>query len=99
MVKVVLYVVTYNPLFRQFVSFRFEKKILFQNNEKFGYSFIKSGIVYMYLPFIYKKPLSLFEIAALNFTVYILTILTCSLIKNHVFRKHVFLKLSELKLI
>ena len=34
-----------------------KKKILFENSEKFGYSFIKSGIIYMYLSFIYKTPL------------------------------------------
>ena len=35
----------------------------------------------MYLSYIYKNPviLSLFKIVALNFTMYILTILTCSL--------------------
>ena len=57
------------------------KKPFFQNSEKFGYSFIKSDIGYMYLSFIYKNPimLSLLEIVTLNITMYILTILTGSL--------------------
>ena len=43
--------------------------------------------MFVYLLFIYKKPiiLSLFKIDTLNFTVYILTILTCSL-KTYVIR-------------
>ena len=58
-----------------------EKKIFCQNSDKFGYSFIKTDIMFMYLLCIYKKTiiLSLFKIDTLNFTVYILTILTSPL--------------------
>ena len=58
-----------------------EKKIFCQNSDKFGYSFIKIDIMFMYLLCIYKKTiiLSLFKIDTLNFTVYILTILTSPL--------------------
>ena len=57
------------------------KKTYFQNSEKFGYSFIKSDIGYIYLFFIYKNliMLSLLETVTLNFTMYILTISTGSL--------------------
>ena len=69
------------------VGFRFGKKIY---SEKFGYSFIKNDIIYMYLTLIYKNPiiLSLFEIAMLNFTMYISTILKCSLKVMYVIRRH-----------
>ena len=45
--------------------------------------------MFMYLFCIYKKPiiLSLFKIDSLNFTMYILTILTCPL-KTYVIRLH-----------
>ena len=51
-----------------------------QNSGKFGYSFIKNDIMFMYIAYIYIKTiiLSLFKIDTLNFTLYILTILTCS---------------------
>ena len=51
-----------------------------KNSVKFGYSFIKNDVTFMYSLCIYKKPiiLSLFKIYTLNFTMYILTILTCS---------------------
>ena len=63
-----------------------EKKIC-QNSDKFGDSFIKNDIMLMYLLFFYKKLiiLSLLKIDTLNFTMYILTILTCSL-KSYVIR-------------
>ena len=50
-----------------------EKKTFYQNSDKFGYSFIKNYIVFMYLLCIYKKfiILSLFKFDALNFTMYI----------------------------
>ena len=56
------------------------EKTFFQNSGKFGYSFIKNGIMFMYIHYNYKKLiiLSLFKIDTLNFTMYILTILTCS---------------------
>ena len=62
------------------------KKTFCQNNVYFGYRFIKNNI-FMYLLCIYKKNiiLSLFKIDTLNFTMYILTILTCSL-KTYVIR-------------
>ena len=43
----------------------------FQNSDKFGYSFIKSEIMFMYLLCIYKKLiiLSIFNIDSLNFTI------------------------------
>ena len=57
------------------------EKIFYQNSDKFGCSFIKNDIMFMYLLCIYKKPiiLSIFKIDTLNFTTYILTILTCPL--------------------
>ena len=57
------------------------EKTFYQNNDKFSYSFIKNDIMFMYLLYIYKKPiiLSLFKIHTLNFTMYILTNLTCHL--------------------
>ena len=67
-----------------------EKKSLFcQNSDKFGYSFIKNGIKFMYLLCIYKTLiiLSLFNIETLNFTMHILTNLTCPL-KTYVMRLH-----------
>ena len=65
------------------------KKIFYQNSDKFGYSFIKSDIMFMYLLCIYKKLviLTLFKTDTLNFTMHILTILTCSL-KTYVIRLH-----------
>ena len=57
------------------------KKTFCQNSDKFGYSFIKNDTMFMYLLCIYKKiiVLSLFKIDTLNFTMYILTIWTCTL--------------------
>ena len=56
------------------VAYRIQmwKKTFYQNSNKFCCSFIKNDIMFMYLPYIYKKPiiLSLFKIDALNFTVY-----------------------------
>ena len=65
------------------------KKTFCQNSQKFGYSFIKDGIIFLYLLCIYKNPIifSLFKIDILNFTMYILTILICSL-KIYVIRLH-----------
>ena len=57
------------------------KKTFSQNSNRFGYSFIKNDIMFMYVLCIYKKNiiLSLFKIDKLNFTTYISTILTCFL--------------------
>ena len=65
------------------------KKTFCQNSDKFGYSFIKNDTMFMYLLYIYKKiiVLSLFKIDTLNFTMYILTIWTCTL-KTYVIRSH-----------
>ena len=65
------------------------KKTFCQNNDYFRYRFIKNDIMFMHLLCIYKKPiiLSLFKIDTLNFTMYILTILTCPL-KTYVVRLH-----------
>ena len=50
------------------------QKTLFQNSEIFGNSFIRNGIIYVNLPFIYKNPitLSLLKFVTLKFTMYIL---------------------------
>ena len=63
------------------------KKTFCQNSDKFGYSFIKNDIMFVYLLCIYKKPiiLRLFKIDTLNLIMYILTILTC-LLKIYVIR-------------
>ena len=52
------------------------KKNICQNGDKFGYSFIKNDIIFMYILCIYKKTiiLSLFKIETLNFTMDILKI-------------------------
>ena len=44
------------------------KKTFCQNSDKFGYSFIKNDVMFMYLLCIYKKPiiLSLFKIYKLH---------------------------------
>ena len=57
------------------------KKTFCRNSDKFGYSFIKNYIMFMHMLCIYKKTiiLSLFKIDTFNFTMYILTILTCPL--------------------
>ena len=62
-----------------------EKKTFCQNSDEFGYSFIKNDIMFMYILSIYKKNiiLSLFKIDTLNFTMYILTILTSPLKIRH----------------
>ena len=54
------------------------KKTFFQNSDYLGYCFIKNDIMFMYLLCVYKKPiiLSLLKIDKLNFTMYVLTILT-----------------------
>ena len=72
---------------RKLVGFSYGKKTFYQNSDKFLYSFIKSDIMFMYLHCIYKKIiiLSLFNIDTLNFTMYILTNLTCCL-KTYVIR-------------
>ena len=58
-----------------------EKKTFCQNSDEFGYSFIKNDFMFMYILCIYKKPIisSSFKIDTLNFTMHILTILTCPL--------------------
>ena len=65
------------------------EKTFCQNSDYFGYRFIKNDIMFTYFLCIYKKPiiLSLFKIDTLNFTMYILTILTCPL-KTYVVRLH-----------
>ena len=57
------------------------EKTFCQNSDYFRYRFIKSNIIFMHLLCIYKKIiiLSLFKIDTWNFTMYILTILTCPL--------------------
>ena len=56
---------------------------IWKNGHEFGHSFIKNYIIFMYLLCNYKKPiiLSLFNIDTLNFTMHILTNLTCPLKK------------------
>ena len=74
------------------------KKIFWQNSDKFGPRFTKNDIMYMYFLCIYKKTiiLSLFKITTLNYTMYILTILTCTLniyvtgLHKFNFNKHFF---------
>ena len=74
------------------------KKIFCQNSDKLGHKFTKNDIMYMYFLCIYKKLiiLSLFKIATLNFTMYVLTILTCTLniyvigLHKSNFNKHFF---------
>ena len=71
----------------QVFRYKKKKKFFFQNSKKLGYSFIKNDI-YLYFPFIYQASiiLGLTKIVVLNFTMYILTILTFSL-KVNVFGK------------
>ena len=54
------------------------KKTFCQNSDN---NFVKNSATFLYLLCIYKKPitLSLFRIYTLNFTTYILTVLTCPL--------------------
>ena len=56
-------------------------EVFFQNSKMFGYSFMESDLIFMYLSFINKNPIILIplKIVILNFTMYILTISTCSL--------------------
>ena len=65
------------------------EKTFCQNSDYFRYRFIKNDFMFMHLVCIYKKPiiLSLFKIDTLNFTMYILTVLTCPL-KTYVVRLH-----------
>ena len=67
------------------------EKTFFEISDKFSNSFIKNSIIYINLPFFYKKPiiLSLLNIVRLKFTMYNLTILTCS-IKLYVIGKNTF---------
>ena len=57
----------------------YEKKTFCQNSDKFGQSSIKTVIMFMHMLYNQKKAviLSLFKTDTLNFTMYILTILTC----------------------
>ena len=68
------------------------KKSFFENSKKVGNNFIKNGIIYMNLPFIYKNPtiLNLLKIVTLKFTMNILTILTYSL-KRDIIGKQIFI--------
>ena len=69
------------------------EKTFCQNSDCFGYRFIKNDMylhVNVYVLTLYLQKtiiLSLFKIDTLNFTMYILTILTCPL-KTHVVRLH-----------
>ena len=65
------------------------KKVFSQYKNYFGYCYIKNDIMFMYLLCIYNRPiiLSLFQIDTLNFTMYILMILTCPF-KTYVVRLH-----------
>ena len=71
----ILYIIFWEILYSIKVACRF------QNSGYFRYHFIKNDIMFMHLLCIYKNPiiLILFKIDRLNFTMYILTILTCSL--------------------
>ena len=63
------------------VACRFQTWNILHDGDKFGYSFIKNDTMFMYLLCICKQTiiLSLFKIDTLNFTMYILMILTCPL--------------------
>ena len=76
------------------LGFRYEKTFC-QNSDKFGYSFIKNNIMFMYLLCIYKKLiiLSLFNIDILNFPMHIFTNLTCPL-KTYVIRLNNLISMS-----
>ena len=58
------------------------------NSKKYGCSCFKNDVIYMHLPFVYKKPISLnlLKIVVLNLIMYIVTVLTCSL-KMYVIRQ------------
>ena len=58
------------------------KKTFCQNSDN---NIVKNSVTFMYLLCIYKKPITLSIIYTLNFTFYILTILTCPL-KTYVIR-------------
>ena len=61
------------------------KKTFYQNSDRFGYCFIKNNIMFMYYYFVFTKKniiLSLCKIDTWNFTMYILTILTCPLFEG-----------------
>ena len=66
-----------------------KKKFFCQNSDKFGYSFIKNDIMFMYILCTNKRNiiLNLFKIDTLNLTMYILTILTSPL-KTYVIGLH-----------
>ena len=80
---------------RLLVGFRYGKKSFRQNGGKFGYNFIKNDTMFLYLLWIYKKPiiLSLFKINILNFNMHILTILACPL-KIYVIRLHSLISMN-----
>ena len=65
------------------------EKTFRQNSDYFPYRFSKYDIMLMHLLRIYKKPiiLSLVKIDTLNITIYILTVLTCSL-KTYIIGLH-----------
>ena len=71
------------------------EKTFCQSSDYFGYRFIKNNIMFMHLLCIYKKPiiLSLIKIDTLNFTMYILTILTFPL-KTYIIRLHNLISMS-----
>ena len=70
------------------------KKTFCQNSDN---NFLKNSATFLYLLCIYKKPitLSLFRIYTLNFTTYILTVLTCPL-KTYVFRLRKLKQISHI---
>ena len=74
--------------------------IFSQNSEKCGYSFIKDEIISMCLPFIYESLilLSLFKIVTLNFSMYILIKLTCTLKYVPFFKTQVSLNQSSMNI-
>ena len=77
------------------MGFRYGKKHFVKTVT--SYSFIKNDIMFVYLLCIYRKLiiLSLFKIDRLNFTMCVLTILTCSL-KAYVIRSHNLISMNIL---
>ena len=88
---------------RQLVGFRYEEKHFVKIVTSLVTVLFKMKL-YMYILCIYQKAivLSLFEIDTLNFTMYILTILTCPL-KTYVIRLHNLISMkiffTEIKII
>ena len=72
-------------LFKVACRVHIRKKTFCQNSDKFGQSSIKTVIMFMHMLYNQKKAviLSLFKTDTLNFTMYILTILTCPFKVRH----------------